>query len=156
MAKKVREKAGDLVDALKDMTGRAWGLITNWGEKLWTLLPVQVREKLPWLEGKMVFIPGGLACIILILAVSLGVSRRPARVNGPVAAMFKPALIPPDQLFLPEEPDFLPGVILEREQRDAWTAEDAEPYWYNPLEQGEDEWRERVERVIDELLERIP
>jgi hypothetical protein len=158
MVEKVREKTGDLVLVLKDMGGRAWVLITQWGEKLWALLPGQIREKFPWLEGKMAFILIGLASVILALAVSLGVSRGPDRVNGPVAAagMFKPAPIPPDQLFLPEEPDFLPGVILEREQRDAWTAEDAEPYWYNPLEQGEGEWRERVEQVIDELLERIP
>jgi hypothetical protein len=169
ITEKVREQAVKLAGMLKNPVDKAGELITGWGEKLWDLLPEPVREKLPWLEGKLGFLLIGLALALLILLVVLipmGVSQGPADTRsgsgagtaGPAAraGMFKPAPIPPEELFLPEEPDFLPGVILEREQRDAWTAEDAEPYWYNPLEQGEEEWRERVEQVIDGLLERVP
>jgi len=65
-------------------------------------------------------------------------------------------LIPPEELFLPEEPDFVPGVILGRERRAEWTADDAEPWWQNPLAEGEEQWRSRIEGMIDEIMESVP
>jgi hypothetical protein len=159
IADKMREQAGNAAGMLKGLAGRVGDLIRGWGEKLWDLLPDAIREKLPWLEGKIGFILSALALVLIILLLTLiPASQGPAAgTRGPAAAgMLRPVPISPEELFLPEEPDLLPGVILEREQRDAWTAEDAESYWYNPLEQGEEEWRERVEQVIDELLERVP
>ena len=64
--------------------------------------------------------------------------------------------IPPEELFLPDEPDYLPGVLLEREQRTSWTTEDASSYWQDPLKFGEEQWREKIEAAIDEFLERVP
>ena len=64
--------------------------------------------------------------------------------------------IPPQELFYPEEPDYVPAVILGREQRSVWEAEDAAEYWQDPLMFGEEKWRERIEKAIDDLLERIP
>ncbi|MDR2943136.1 MAG: hypothetical protein LBV17_11155 [Treponema sp.] len=64
--------------------------------------------------------------------------------------------IPPDEIFLPEEPDFVPGVILERERRTEWTEQDALEYWRDPLKEGEEQWREKIETEIDKYLERVP
>jgi hypothetical protein len=64
--------------------------------------------------------------------------------------------IPPDEIFLPEEPDFVPGVILERERRTEWTEQDALEYWRDPLREGEEQWREKIETEIDKYLERVP
>jgi len=64
--------------------------------------------------------------------------------------------IPAEDLFLPDEPDYLPGVLLEREQRLSWTEEDAAEYWQDPLRFGEEQWREKIEAAIDEILERVP
>lgn len=64
--------------------------------------------------------------------------------------------IPAEELFLPDEPDFLPGVLLERERRAFWTEHDAEEFWQDPLKSGEEQWREKIEAAIDEFLERIP
>jgi len=64
--------------------------------------------------------------------------------------------IPPEELFLPDEPDYLPGVILGREQRSSWTEEDAAEYWQDPLRHGEEQWRVNIEAAIDEFLERVP
>jgi len=66
------------------------------------------------------------------------------------------APIPPEDLFLPDEPDYIPGVLLEREQKTAWTIEDAKEHWQDPLKYGEEEWRQKIEASIDELLERVP
>jgi hypothetical protein len=168
MAEKVKDGAARLFSGLNagrffraaagrvgNLFRRVAGLIKGWGEKLWVLLPTSVHEKLPWLEGRLGFILTGTALVLIVLLVAAFATGKPAP-ERPEAALSGSLPIPPEELFLPEEPDFLPPVILEREQRDAWTADDAEPYWYNPLEQGEEEWRERVEQVIDDLLERVP
>jgi hypothetical protein len=82
--------------------------------------------------------------------------RKPAA--APVAgnAPARQGIIPPDDLFLPDEPDFIPGVMLEREQRTAWTAADAVPLWQDPLKNGEEPWRNRIEKTIDEIMESVP
>jgi hypothetical protein len=64
--------------------------------------------------------------------------------------------VPPEEIFLPEEPDFVPGVILEREKRTEWTENDAREYWRDPLKEGEEQWREKIEGEIDKYLERVP
>ncbi|MDR0464766.1 MAG: hypothetical protein LBG94_06590 [Treponema sp.] len=64
--------------------------------------------------------------------------------------------IPAQELFLPDEPDFIPAVLLEREQRTVWNEQDATVYWQDPLRFGEEMWRERIEAAVDELLERVP
>jgi hypothetical protein len=163
MAERVREWAAGLVSgvSLGALRDRVRGAGRGLGEALWVWLPGGVRQKLPWLEGKLVFI---LMAPVLALLVALMVfvaglpggsaSERP--VPGSSAGIFNPAPIPPEDLFLPEEPDFLPPVILGRERREAWTAEDAEPFWYDPLEDSKEEWRDLVEELVDDLLERVP
>jgi hypothetical protein len=64
--------------------------------------------------------------------------------------------IPPEDLFLPDEPDFIPGVMLEREQRETWTADDAAPFWIDPLKNGEQQWRDRIEATVDKIMENVP
>jgi hypothetical protein len=65
-------------------------------------------------------------------------------------------IIPQDELFLPDEPDFVPGVLLERERRTAWTPDTAAPYWRDPLKNGERIWRDRIEKTVDEIMESVP
>ena len=77
--------------------------------------------------------------------------RKPA-----AAPVMRQGLIPADDLFLPEEPDFVPGVLLEREQREKWTADDAAPLWQGPLKNGEEPWRNRIEKAVDEIMESVP
>ncbi|MCL2720427.1 MAG: hypothetical protein FWD47_03700 [Treponema sp.] len=64
--------------------------------------------------------------------------------------------IPAGELFLPDEPDYLPGVLLERERRTSWNEQDALEHWQDPLRFGEEQWREKVEAAIDTFLERVP
>ena len=64
--------------------------------------------------------------------------------------------IPVEDLFLPDEPDFIPGVLLERDRRLSWTIEDASEYWQDPLKYGEEQWRQKIEAVIDDYMERVP
>ncbi|MDR1251993.1 MAG: hypothetical protein LBK62_07475 [Treponema sp.] len=120
----------------------------------------KIHEKKPVIAGV------GLVVLALVFAGTfLIVKRGGGEESSPAGA--RPAgsgegdlsrrfVIPPEELFLPDEPDFIPGVLLERERRTSWTAEDAAPYWQDPLRNGEEQWRERLEAAIDELLERVP
>jgi hypothetical protein len=73
----------------------------------------------------------------------------------PVSSVMGPR-IPAEDLFLPVEPDFVPGVILEREKRTQWTADDAMPWWQDPLKDGEQEWRDQIEKTVDEIMGSVP
>ena len=64
--------------------------------------------------------------------------------------------IPATELFLPDEPDYIPGVLLEREQRSSWTEQDASEHWQDPLRLGEEQWREKIEAAINEFMESVP
>ena len=102
---------------------------------------------------------GVIAVLLLIfLLVKLMPGDKDSRQNIRAAGStsVRPDIIPPDELFIPDEPDFVPGVILDREQRSQWTAADAEPFWQDPLKSGEEQWRNRIEKAVDEIMERIP
>ncbi|MDR1618284.1 MAG: hypothetical protein LBS06_04465 [Treponema sp.] len=114
----------------------------------------QLRD-LPAGRRRLVFAGFGafLAALLLFLVIFLILSP-----GGPEGTAGAPPVrtIPPEDIFLPEEPDFIPSFIPGRERREFWTGEDAAVYWQDPLRGGEEAWRGRIESVIDELLERVP
>ncbi|MDR2783322.1 MAG: hypothetical protein LBB48_05710 [Treponema sp.] len=63
--------------------------------------------------------------------------------------------IPVEDIFLPDEPDYLPEVILEREPH-TWDAEDTREYWTNPLENEQINWRETITNVVDGIMSKVP
>jgi len=121
----------------------------------------RLMEKVPREKRRPVMIAaGGFLAAVLLLIVGVSLATRDGPVEQRVAATANPqpqrAVIPPEEVFLPFEPDFVPGVILGREQRDEWTAEDAEPLWQNPLRDGEQEWRDLIEKTVDAIMESVP
>ncbi|GHV87443.1 hypothetical protein AGMMS50255_7390 [Spirochaetia bacterium] len=149
---------------VSDMLAAIKNFVKNLPGKLSASIPRDLLQKLHLPEGKGKFFLVGFGALLLILiicliVVVLGMNSIPEGTDT-LSRAFQPIdfrlQIPPDELFLPDEPDFLPGVVPGREQRDSWTAEDAAPFWYNPLENGEEQWRARIESVIDELLEHVP
>jgi hypothetical protein len=109
------------------------------------------------LRERVIFAGLGFAFIFLVFAgmFLLANKTRQRRVD-PLPPAAERIVIPPEELFLPEEPDFVPGILLERERRTSWTAADAEPHWQDPLRNGEEQWRDQAEAIIDELMERVP
>ena len=102
---------------------------------------------------------GTLAALLLILIVTALFSHtgeESPSVTAAPAGEFRRTLIPADELFLPDEPDFVPGVLLERDRREEWTADDAQPWWQDPLKDGEEPWRNIIEQTVDEIMEKIP
>jgi hypothetical protein len=99
---------------------------------------------------------GALLAAMLLFPVILSILSRGGR-DGKSGVPASPArIIPPEDIFLPEEPDFVPSFIPGRERQGSWTEEDAAAWWQDPLRGGEEAWRGRIESVIDELLERVP
>ncbi|MDR1957346.1 MAG: hypothetical protein LBQ30_10920 [Treponema sp.] len=97
-----------------------------------------------------------LLCLIGILLIPDHTPKISWNFSRTLSDDFKPLSIAPEELFLPDEPDFLPEVILEREPRSPWTAEDVRPFWTDPLHDDPERWREQVQTAIDELLEGVP
>ena len=114
---------------------------------------------------------GGLVVLFLILIFTiLAANSRGPKKSAPADISAGPT-IPPGDLFIPGEPDFLPGLLLEREPRRSWTLEDIRPYWKNPVEasgpasSGEsparresppDFWRGEVKSAVDKIMEGVP
>ncbi|MDR0289553.1 MAG: hypothetical protein LBI06_01295 [Treponema sp.] len=106
----------------------------------------------------LVIMGGSSAVLLLVMAVMVLTKGKPEDMEAVTAGIMPTgqALIPPEELFLPEEPDFVPGVMPERAQRTAWTAADAAFLWQDPLKSGEEHWRNRIEKTIDEIMESVP
>jgi hypothetical protein len=110
-------------------------------------------------EAKRRFALVCTSVFVILLTLSVIVSmRKSAAENQPLESERTKInlAIPAEELFLPDEPDFLPGTLLERERRTNWTEQDAVEYWQDPLRSGEEQWREKIETAIDDFLERVP
>ena len=102
----------------------------------------------------MFFAIGGAAVLFLVLLITIAAlgSRRPG--GGASMNMRNAHLIPPEELFIPDEPDFLPDFLLEREPRHFWSIDDIRPYWRSP---GNPEfWHNVIRSAVDELMENVP
>ena len=99
----------------------------------------------------------GMALVLgMLIRVLVEVQTRSGLSARDAAAAFEPHTIPPEDFFLPGEPDFLPEILFEREPREKWTAGDARPFWTDPLDYGPEIWIEGIQAAVDELLERVP
>jgi hypothetical protein len=110
-------------------------------------------------EAKRRFALACTSVFVILLTLSVIVSMRKSAGENRSLETERTKInlaIPAEEFFLPDEPDFLPETLLERERRTSWTEQDAAEYWQDPLRSGEEQWREKIETAIDEFLERIP
>jgi hypothetical protein len=105
-----------------------------------------------------------IACVILLIfgitAILVSVQAN-ARNTGTgdvrdLSEVFSPRSVPPEEFFLPDEPDYLPETLPEREKRKSWTVEDAAPFWTDPLDEGAGAYPDLMSTAIDDLMERVP
>ncbi|GHV83034.1 hypothetical protein AGMMS50212_03740 [Spirochaetia bacterium] len=138
------------------------------GEKLYSIkwLFLSLAEKLaamlkPLFAHRIVrlvfVIVPALAVIILIISITAArtITRSEAKKAASPQA-WQISNIPEAEVFLPDEPDFLPDVLFERQQKKEWTAEDAQIFWNDPSDYPSEMWRERLSKQIDRLLESVP
>jgi hypothetical protein len=100
-----------------------------------------------------------LGTVLVILGIMLVLTRnsraRRVRDSEAVAELFRMEL-PPEELFLDDEPDFLPDLLPERERRDAWDADDVRPYWTDPGDEDVRVYEDMMGAVVDGIMEGVP
>ena len=92
----------------------------------------------------------------LAAALLAGRGLEPETPGREISGSLSPRAIPVEELFLPDEPDFLPEVLLGRDRREQWTVEDALPYWTDPLGEESAPPLNRMRRIVDTIMERVP
>jgi hypothetical protein len=118
-------------------------------------------DDMPLQKRRLVLIAAAAVLAILLLIFILTKLPPGDKIGAqdapvPIQLDARPGIIPPEDLFLPDEPDFIPGVMPEREQRENWTADDAAPWWLDPLKNGEQQWRDHIENTVDKIMENVP
>ena len=130
--------------------------------KIWENLINSIKDRFDQLtpedKKRLAIILTAGFCVILTIAVfgslSRGASNEERQPEQEMTAVNTP--ISAEELFLPDEPDFLPEVMLDRERREIWTEDDALEFWQDPLRAGEEQWRDKIDAAVNELLERVP
>jgi hypothetical protein len=120
----------------------------------------RLAERLPPGKGRLIMgvsIVTLSVCTLILIGVLSARGERESRASVTAGTItVRQGSILPDELFLPKEPNFVPGVLLEREQRTVWTTSDVAPLWQDPLKTGEEPWRNRIEKALDEIMESVP
>jgi hypothetical protein len=98
---------------------------------------------------------GGVVALVVVITVIVFNFNAGGAKAGNASALFPAGDIPDEEFFVPDEPDFLPPVMLHREPGERWTGEDAAPFWTDPATL-DDDWSNKVEKYVDKLLEGIP
>lgn len=107
-----------------------------------------------WKKRLMFFGFGGMAALLLILLIATIALNFGKSKDGSVQNLASGPAIPPEELFIPAEPDFVPQFLPEREPRSFWSLDDIRPYWENP---GNSElWQEEIKTEVDKLMEGVP
>jgi hypothetical protein len=107
---------------------------------------------------KILMLGAGVIALFLltlgaVLLINAEIIKKP---QSPVPVeRSKTIFIPPEDIFLPDEPDFLPEAILEKQPK-KWDAQDARPFWTNPLENDPLQWQDNIKNTVDEIMENVP
>ena len=125
-------------------------------EKYLQLIQDWFRKLTDAQKRRLALICTAVFALFLTLSVLISLAGRDRGLPEEPERIFIISPIPAGELFIPDEPDFIPGVILGRERRESWTEEDAAEFWQDPLRSGEEPWRERIETVIKGFLESVP
>jgi hypothetical protein len=109
------------------------------------------------LKRKPVLFCLGGAVLLFILLIVVVPATKTGSSGGSGLSEAPGVFVPPEDFFMPQEPDFLPDRLLEREPRRPWTGEDIRPFWKDPADSAlKEDWRSEMSRVIDELMESVP
>ena len=145
------KKCGDLWGNFLTFLGEEWkgitGKIKSASDRILGRFPEGTRRLILLASGALVIL-----LFVLVFSTLALASRRPAQAASP--ELPSGLSIPMADLFIPAEPDFIPGFLFEREVRHTWTLEDINPYWKIPG--NPDLWRREIRSAVDILMEDIP
>jgi hypothetical protein len=152
---------GKTGETLKALPARAGAFFKRFAEKSRGFVDEKVGpladrllSRIPREKQRPLFLCLGGIVVFLICLIMITLA-----VGGPQEREIREAVeltIPPEELFFPGEPDFVPSLLLEREPRRFWTPDDIAPFWEDPLNLGREQWVKEMELVIDKLMEGVP
>jgi len=97
----------------------------------------------------LLFAAGAVALAALILLGSI-IPRGNKKTELQPSGLNAAHAIPPKALFIPDEPDFVPPFLVEREVRGSWSLDEIRPYW---RAQTDNEFLRRIVRsAVDDLM----
>jgi hypothetical protein len=114
-----------------------------------------LRKARPFLIAILLIIILVPVIIIIIVNVRRSQAAALAQHEAEIKTQFTGLSIPKENLYLPEEPDFMQQIMLTPKKK-TWTPEDAAPYWKAPSEIGEDAMRDKVTQSVDSLMQNVP
>jgi len=141
---------GGFLRWIADKTAGLRGGIKKRLDDFFIIIPIDRRIALTVIIG----IP--VVLLLIIIGASLLSTDASAKNKVLSASSVMSRRVPAEDLFIPEEPDFVPGVLLEREKREQWSVDDAAHWWQDPLRDGEQEWRDQIEKTVDDIMEKVP
>jgi hypothetical protein len=157
---KIRSIAPGVTAALGGFLGKAKAFLSGLRERLRDKAGM-FSAKVPEEYRRPAGIAAAIVAVILLFAalgtllLSKGETEEKRGDSDPVNVPLVKFFIPVDEVFLPDEPDFVPGVTTERERRAEWTEKEAESWWRDPLENGGQNWRDQIEKNVDDILESV-
>jgi hypothetical protein len=147
---------GRIGEQIKLLSASAAGAFQRLRAKLEPLAD-KVLARIPEEKRRPVlFCLGGTVVLLLVLIVIMLVMSLGRGGAGELSPEIAGPPIPQEELFFPGEPDFVPPLLLEREPRHSWAADDARPFWKDPGELGREQWQREMGAVIDKLMDSVP
>ena len=128
----------------------------GFGEKIISPVKDWFQKQTAEQKRRLILLCTAAFSLLLTLSVIISLAGNKKEVPAEPSRQQVIPPIPAGELFIPDEPDFIPQILPGREKRSMWTEENAEEFWQDPLKHGEDKWRENIETAIDQFLERIP
>jgi hypothetical protein len=150
---KWKKKTGELLLQPKEVLFNLWSRLLSLSPPSFPKDPInKLLERFPREKRKILLIgAGGMTALLLVLLIALAAGRPKGATKTRAEARLS---IAPEEFFYPEEPDFLPEFLLERESRRFWSIEDIRQYWKVP---GDSQWwREEIKSIMDKLMESVP
>lgn len=105
-------------------------------------------------KKRLMFFALGGSAVFFIILLTVVIALNPRQPGASPANMTAAGGIPAEELFIPDEPDFLPDFLLDREPRHFWSVDDIRPYWRSPGNPAF--WQDLIRSAVDELMENIP
>jgi len=105
-------------------------------------------------ERRQIIFFGLCSLLVVSIVIAAIIIALNPRQPSPAAANIPPGGIPPEELFIPDEPDFIPDFLLDREPRHFWSVDDIRPFWRSPGNPAI--WQDMIHSAVDELMESVP
>jgi len=126
-------------------------------------MKIYVKVWLDWLATHRIAVVSGfvgLIVLLLILLVTLLVNSRGNKKNleagQALSAAFTAEPIKRNELFLEDEPDFVPKFLYYREPQERWTPEFVHQFWQSLDDKTIQDLQQAADNKVNELLEAIP